>query len=117
MLEAIIAPNKSIAEGFETTVILTENDETFSGILQKESADSVSLLDANGNLIEVKQSEIVDRRKGQSSMPADLVQFLSRRELRDLVAYLAGLDGSPQALQPYANVGPIDGGHGGVSPK
>lgn len=112
LLEAIVAPNKAIAEGFETIIVLTEDDETFSGIVQKETDTSLSIMDAQGAVVEIKKSEIVDRRKGLSSMPADLVQFLSRRELRDLVAYLASLDGTETALKPYANV-TGQPGHGG----
>ena len=41
-------------------------------------------------------------------MPVDLLKYLNKRELRDMVAYLATLDGSPDSV-----VGPnaIQGGH------
>ena len=40
--------------------------------------------------------EIVARREGKSSMPDDLVQQISRRQLRDLVTYLASLQADPR---------------------
>ncbi len=108
LLEAIIAPNMAIAEGFETVVVLTEDDVTLSGILKSETDKTLSLMDAQGVVFEVDKDEIVSRKKGLSSMPADLQKFLSRRELRDLVAYLASLNGTPEAIRPLGQAG----GHG-----
>jgi hypothetical protein len=42
-------------------------------------------------------------------MPIDLVKYLTRRELRDVVAYLKSLDGSPAAT---TGVFEPAGGHG-----
>lgn len=41
-------------------------------------------------------------------MPADLMKYLSKRELRDLVAYLSSLDGSENAT---AGLDDPNGGH------
>jgi hypothetical protein len=38
-------------------------------------------------------------------MPADLMKYLTRRELRDLVAYLASLDGSENAIKKFGDAG------------
>jgi quinoprotein glucose dehydrogenase len=62
-------------------------------------------MDAQGLLIEVEKETIVNRKKGQSSMPADLMKYLTRRELRDLVAYLASLDGSENAIKTFGDAG------------
>ena len=37
--------------------------------------------------------------KGKSSMPDDLTKFMTLRELRDLVAYLASLQVDPRAAE------------------
>ena len=39
----------------------------------------------------METSEVVERRPDISAMPEGLTKFLTRRELRDLVEYLAGL--------------------------
>jgi quinoprotein glucose dehydrogenase len=108
LLEAIVAPNLAIAQGFETAVIADDDGNTHTGIVKSEDDLHVTLMDAQGNLIKIAKESIEARRKGSSSMPVDLMKYLNKRELRDLVAYLASLDGSPQAL-----VGPDDfvGGH------
>ena len=93
LLEAIVNPDAKIAENFETVVLLTEDDELISGILRKETDTAIELMDADGKLISVDAETIVSRKKGKSSMPADLIKHLTRRELRDLVAYLSSLKG------------------------
>lgn len=105
LLEAIVAPNQAIAQGFETVVLLTEDDETISGILKTETDGKLSIMDAQGAIIEVEKDAIVSRKKGLSSMPADLMKYLTKRELRDLVAYLSSLDGSPEALKSFGATG------------
>lgn len=91
LLEAIVAPNAKIAENFGTVVLLTEDDEVLTGIVRRETEQVIELIDADGKITEVDPEAVVARKQGQSAMPADLVKFLSRRELRDLVAYLASL--------------------------
>ena len=108
LLEAIVAPNAAIAQGFETVVILDEDGKTMSGILKSEDDTNLTLMDAQGALIKIPKDKIDERRKGQSSMPVDLLKYLNKRELRDLVAYLATLDGSPAAV---ASPNEAQGGH------
>ena len=105
LLEAIVAPNTAIAQGFDTTIILTDDDETISGVLKSEDDKMLRVMDAQGVIIEVAKDTIVTRKKGQSSMPADLMKYLTRRELRDLVAYLASLDGSEKAVMTFGDAG------------
>jgi len=105
LLEAIVTPNAAIAQGFETTIILTDDDDTISGVLKSEDSKMLRVMDAQGLLIEVEKETIVNRKKGQSSMPADLMKYLTRRELRDLVAYLASLDGSESAIKKFGDAG------------
>jgi hypothetical protein len=49
----------------------------------------IALVD--GKVVAVPLSSIRSRERGPSAMPADLIRFLSDRDLRDLVEYLAGL--------------------------
>ena len=98
LLEAIVSPNSVIAQGFETVVILDEDGKTVSGILKTEDGINLTLMDAQGALIKIAKDSIEERKKGLSSMPVDLLKYLNKRELRDLVAYLATLDGSPAAI-------------------
>jgi quinoprotein glucose dehydrogenase len=96
LLESIVLPDAKIAENFETVVILTEDDELLTGILKRETADEIELMTAEGKLLTVEKELIATRKKGKSSMPADLTKYMTRRQLRDLVAYLGSLKGAAE---------------------
>ena len=91
LLESIVYPNAKIATGFESVILRLKDDKAVTGIVKKETSDKLELVDANGNKIEVNTSEIQSRERGQSAMPEGLGKILSKRDLRDLVEYLASL--------------------------
>lgn len=91
LLESIVAPDAKIAQNFETIVVLTDDDQVLTGIVRFEDSQSIQLMNAEGKIIRVETKKIVTRKKGKSSMPDDLLKFLTRRQLRDLIAYLATL--------------------------
>ncbi|MCG8648318.1 MAG: HEAT repeat domain-containing protein, partial [Pirellulales bacterium] len=96
LLEAICLPNAQIAKGFETAMIVNDSGQVFTGIVKSEDDDHVELIQNDGSQQRILVEEIINRRKGRSSMPDDLVKQLSSRELRDLVAYLASLQTDPR---------------------
>lgn len=96
LLESICLPNAQIAKGFETAMIVNDSGQVVTGIVKSETDDEVELIQNDGSQVRILQDEIVARRKGQSSMPSDLIQFMSPRDLRDLVAYLASLQADPR---------------------
>lgn len=91
LLEAIVDPNKQIAKGYETVVLALANGQVKTGILKSETAQEVRLVTAEGQTLVIPKDQIEERSRGPSAMPADLVQKMSRAELRDLVEFLAGL--------------------------
>jgi quinoprotein glucose dehydrogenase len=91
LLEAIVAPDAKVADAFRTTVIVTDDGRTMAGIVTGEKDGILSLKNADGGIVEVPLETIEDRASGPSSMPADLAKKLTRRELRDLVAWLSSL--------------------------
>jgi len=100
LLESIVMPDAAIAKGFETVVLADDLGVTHTGIVLKETDSTIELIKADGKKVELLLDEIVARKPGKSAMPADLIKFLSLRELRDLVAYLATLQKEPQATKP-----------------
>ena len=94
LLESILMPDATLAQNFETAVVLTLDGEIFVGIVKSENDQDIELVLADGKTEKLAKTEISDRRKGKSSMPLDLNKYLSDRELRDLVAFLASLDGN-----------------------
>jgi quinoprotein glucose dehydrogenase len=91
LLESIVDPNKQIAQGFETVVLTLTNGKVVSGIVKGEDAKEVKLMTAEGQLLTVPKAKIDERSRGKSAMPEDAIKHLSKRELRDLVEFLAGL--------------------------
>ncbi len=91
LLESIVTPNKVIAKGFESALIVTGDGEIVTGVVKSEDDDSVTLQDADGKLIEIEKDNIEEREASKSGMPDELAGRLTRQELRDLVEYLSTL--------------------------
>lgn len=89
LLEAIVLPNKSIAKGFSTAMLILDSGKVVSGIVKEETDQALRLITAEGKFVTVAKNEIDERLKGQSPMPADVVKQLSKRDLRDLVEFLS----------------------------
>jgi len=97
LLESLREPSARIADGYRTVVLVTADGRTEAGIVRTESAEEIVLVRADGSLTRVPVADIEDRRDGASAMPAELATRLSRRDLRDLVAWLASLRDEPAA--------------------
>ncbi len=91
ILESIIAPNAQIAPGFENLIVTTTDGATYAGMLKSETADTLAIQSPEDGLVTLKKSDIKARQKGLSSMLPELGTILTKRELRDLVEYLASL--------------------------
>jgi quinoprotein glucose dehydrogenase len=48
-------------------------------------------------MVRLELDDVEARRKGKSSMPDDLIDKLTMRQLRDLVAYLSSLTTDPRS--------------------
>ncbi|MGB2501489.1 MAG: c-type cytochrome, partial [Mariniblastus sp.] len=95
LLESIVHPNKVVAEGYTQVKVTTDEGELLVGIVQRETDKSLVLLDADGKEIVIDQEAIDDRRPGKSSMPADLINQLTKKEVRDLVEFLSNRKTEP----------------------
>ncbi len=91
LVEAIVYPNRSIAEGFETVVITTKDEEVHAGILKEESDTTVVLNSPDAGVVSLSKDTIQSRDTGLSGMPEGFVDILSKHDLRDLVEFLASL--------------------------
>ncbi len=94
LLESIVLPNQAIAQGFESVVIQKTDGQVVTGVLRGEDAQSIRLVTAEGKVLVIPRDEVEERKRGPSAMPMDVVQKLTKRELRDLIAYLAQLRGA-----------------------
>jgi quinoprotein glucose dehydrogenase len=89
LLESLLLPSKVIAPGYETVALLLESDAVETGRVLRESDQELVLLGPDGREKAIAKSAIRKARRGLSAMPDDLGRLLTRRELRDLVEYLA----------------------------
>jgi quinoprotein glucose dehydrogenase len=91
LLEAVVTPNKQIAEGWGQVAVQLQNDAVEVGRAEKETETALTLILADGSRKTIPKSDLKARKAALSAMPEDLVKSLSKRDLRDLVAFLASL--------------------------
>jgi putative membrane-bound dehydrogenase-like protein len=92
LFESILYPSKAIADQYVTWNVETVAGLSLSGLLVEETADHITLRDANGKDTRVKKSDIDSKTKSPTSlMPGNLVVHLKPDDLVDLVEYLFSL--------------------------
>mgnify|MGYP003574961326 CR=1 FL=1 len=89
LLESILFPNKHIAEGFQSVLVTTKDGISFAGLVKSETDSELVLNSPEDGIVTLKKAEITSREPGLSSMPEGMAALLSRRDLRDLVEFLA----------------------------
>ena len=91
LAEAIVYPNRSIAEGFETVVLTLKDESVQAGILKEETETELVLHGADTGVLRVPKTEVASRETGLSGMPEGMGELLSRHDLRDVIAFLSSL--------------------------
>jgi len=93
LLESIVYPNKTIAQGFATVVLTRKDGSVVAGRLLSEEGGvlRVESIDAKGKPQQesVPAADLKDRISAPSPMPETTRDQLTKAELRDLVEYLA----------------------------
>jgi len=89
-LESILYPSKVIAQGYESNTVKLKSGKVIVGMVKNEKDTELTLVTNDGPVV-VKKDEIQTRKGGQSAMPDDLVERLSKQDLRNLISFLAGL--------------------------
>jgi putative heme-binding domain-containing protein len=92
LLESILLPSATFAQGYESYAIKTSEGRELSGVLAHQSADELLLRDTSGTEWPLRRKEIQEmRRQSASLMPAGLEGGLAEEEFRDLMAFLQSL--------------------------
>jgi quinoprotein glucose dehydrogenase len=93
LLESIAFPNAHIAEGYQLLTLTTQDNQMIAGRLVKEAGGQLTLetMDEKGQstTVNVAANRVKERLGAPSPMPENIRDQLSKRELRDLVEYLA----------------------------
>ena len=92
LLESIVRPNAQIAPGFSNVILKLKGNMTVGGLLKGETADEISIAGDNDEVETYDKAQVLSRTQGLSAMPEGLTKDLTKRELRDLVEFLAGLN-------------------------
>lgn len=92
LLQALVQPGAVIADGYATTVLELHSGEFLAGVLVKDQDGMAEIMNIAGETQSVPWNRIKARRTAQESAMPAMAGPLDRRQLRDLVAFLAGLD-------------------------
>ena len=90
IVESLLFPNKTIAKGYDSFVVVTNDGTVHKGVLVAQSKDEIVLADPEKTApVTIPRSNIEAMQKGRSAMPDGLVdQLASRQEFYDLIRYL-----------------------------
>ena len=92
LLQALVDPSARITPGYGTVAITLEDGQTLSGMVRSETDSLLVLETSEGETRQVAKADVAQRYDAASSMPP-MGSILNRRQLRDVVAFLATLDG------------------------
>jgi len=90
LLQALIEPSARIAPGYGIVSLEMRSGQKLNGVLQKEAADHYLMRIGNGPDTMVQKKDVGAFNASPSSMPP-MHLLLSKKEIRDLVAFLSGL--------------------------
>lgn len=89
IIEAIVNPNGSIAQGFESVILTLKDGDSRAGTILREENGILTLNSPEDGQIQIPVASIRSRERAPSAMPEGLTELMTRGELRDLVEALA----------------------------
>jgi putative heme-binding domain-containing protein len=92
ILDSIIAPSKTVAPLFRTTVVELRDGTSQAGFVRARGAREILLTVPPGQSVKIKHADIAGEKTLLTSlMPEGQLQGLTPQEAADLVAYLGSL--------------------------
>jgi len=92
ILESVLFPSATFAQGYESYRITIADGEELSGIIVRQTADTVVLRGVSGSDLQLGRNRIQEMRRASASiMPEGLEQGMTPEEFRDLLAFLQSL--------------------------
>ena len=91
LLESLVNPSATIAKGFETIVLWTNDGRNLAGTLVTENDASIVVAPPSGGQITVPAGEVDERFVSPLSSMPPVAELFTVDQLRDLVAYLESL--------------------------
>ncbi len=90
LLESLVKPSARIAPGYGVVSLILKDDSEIDGVLVEEGVDVLKIKTTDGDLIDVDTDTIAERIDALSAMP-DMSKIMTKKEIRDLLAYLVKL--------------------------
>lgn len=88
ILESIVYPSHVISDRYATQTVITVDGKTYTGVVQSAGPD-MTILQSDGNKVSVAKTDVDETVPSKTStMPAGLLDSLSKQEIADLFAYL-----------------------------
>ncbi|HVE42823.1 MAG TPA: PVC-type heme-binding CxxCH protein [Planctomycetota bacterium] len=92
LIDSILEPSRDIAPDFAAWEIITRDGDSWVGRILKEETKDLTLLGPSNRPVSIPRGDIAIRRPSRvSMMPDGLQRGLTRKEFRDLVAFLGSL--------------------------
>ncbi len=92
LLHALLQPSRDVDPQYFPRMLVTEDGHVFTGIMLRDGGGGTEYYrDNTGQERKFSTSEIVERKElGTSMMPDGLIDLMTDREIRDLLAFLDG---------------------------
>ncbi|HVV69944.1 MAG TPA: c-type cytochrome, partial [Verrucomicrobiae bacterium] len=90
-LESILFPNKQIAQGFDSVMVVLKDGDSQAGVLKRETPEELVINTPDNGLVTIKKTNIQSRKTALSPMPEGMGQILSKDDLRNLIEFLSSL--------------------------
>jgi putative membrane-bound dehydrogenase-like protein len=104
MLVAILDPNRAVEDKFVNYSLTTTDGSAVYGVIADESANTVTIRQADGSTRPIPRNEIaMMNSSGISLMPEGFEKILTKPQIGDLLAYLTTL-GSSAPPAPAGNI-------------
>ncbi|MEZ5965011.1 MAG: HEAT repeat domain-containing protein [Planctomycetota bacterium] len=88
ILESLVLPQARIADGYGTVVVTRRSGEPVAGVLRRDDGKVLCIQTPDGDQVEVAVDDVTSRSPPASAMPP-MAAILGKRELRDVVEFLA----------------------------
>ena len=92
LLTALVLPSDSYEEGYHMVTLTLSNGETVTGLVQDETTETIIIRSGNQQAQEIEKSSIKEQKSIPSSMPP-MGGILTKKEIRDVIAFLGTLQG------------------------
>jgi putative heme-binding domain-containing protein len=90
LLEAILDPNRAVEDKFVAYNVVTQDGRSFTGLVQVESGNSITLAAADGQVHTLLRDDIETfATTGRSLMPEGFEKAIPPERMADLLAFLA----------------------------